>query len=242
MAEAETRPRRTRDAERTRQVIVDAAEVVFAHHGYDGARIETIAQTSGYNKSLIGQYFGDKLGLYTEVLKRMDRDLTALQAGLLSSVLKQGIATLQEHDFRGFLTTVVQTLFDYLLDHPRFLRILTWEMAEGWQTYQQIATHVQSEDHDPFTTLFQQAERAGLLRSAFAPLLQLAMITPICQSYLAYLPLYQVLFPEEEVSSERMLSQAREHLVTFIVAGMLANPQAPNASTQTTLTHPGGKT
>jgi TetR/AcrR family transcriptional regulator len=234
MAESETRPGRTRDAERTRQVIVDAAEVVFAEHGYDGARIDVIAQISGYNKSLIGQYFGDKLGLYTEVLKRTDRDLTALQVRVLAPLLEHDAGVMPAQRFRAFLTIVVQTMFDYLLDHPHFLRILTWEMAEGWQTYKQIVSHLQSEDQDQFERFFQQAEQAGLLRSGFTPLIQLAMITPICQSYLAYLPLYQVLLPEDDVSSKPSLSRAREYLVTFIVAGMLVDPPAPNSSAITT--------
>jgi TetR/AcrR family transcriptional regulator len=229
MVEAETRPGRTRDAERTRQAIVEAAEAVFAEHGYDGARIDVIAQISGYNKSLIGQYFGDKLGLYTEVLKRTDRDLTALQARILAPLLEQNTVAMPAETFRAFLSIVVQTMFDYLLDHPHFLRILTWEMAEGWQTYKQIVSQLQSEDREQFERFFQQAEQARLLRSRFTPLIQLAMITPICQSYLAYLPLYQVILPEEDISSEEALSRARKHLVTFIVAGMLADSQTPNA-------------
>ncbi|HEX6478958.1 MAG TPA: hypothetical protein VF043_08935 [Ktedonobacteraceae bacterium] len=49
----------------------------------------------------------------------------------------------------------------------------------------------------------------------------------MCQSYLAYLPLYQVMLPDEEVTSQRALSRAREYLAQFIVAGMMIDlPQA----------------
>jgi TetR/AcrR family transcriptional regulator len=233
MAESGSKRERTRDAKLARQVILDAAEAVFAQHGFDGARIDAIAKASGYNISLLFQYFDDKLGLYTEVLKRTDRDLTALQARVLAPLLAPDAGQMPAHRFRTFLASVVQTMFDYLLDHPQFLRILTWEMAEGWQTYQQIVSHLHSDDRDRFERVFQQAEQAGLLRSNFTPLIQLAMITPICQSYFAYLPLYQVMLPEEDVSSKPALFRAREHLVTFIVAGMLVDPLAPNASPST---------
>ncbi|HLZ64083.1 MAG TPA: TetR/AcrR family transcriptional regulator [Ktedonosporobacter sp.] len=229
MAEAGSKRGRTRDARLAREVILDAAEAAFAEHGFDGARIDAIAKASGYNISLLFQYFGDKLGLYTEVLKRTDRDLTALQAGVLIPLFEHDEGSMPAQRFRTFLTTVVQTLFDYLLDHPRFLRILTWEMAEGWQTYKQIASHLQSEDREPFDRLFQQGEQTGLLRSRFTPLIQLAMITPICQSYLASLPLYQVMLPEEDLSSREALFRAREYLVTLIVAGMLVDPEAPGS-------------
>ncbi|GHO90033.1 TetR family transcriptional regulator [Reticulibacter mediterranei] len=229
MAEPGSKRGLVRDARRAREVILDAAEAVFAEHGFDGARIDAIAKASGYNISLLFQYFGDKLGLYTEVLKRTDQDLTALQAQILAPMLEHAEGSIPTQKMRNFLVTVVQTLFNYLLEHPRFLRILTWEMAEGWQIYKQIATHLQSEDREPFDRLFQQGEQTRLLRSSFTPLIQLAMITPICQSYLASLPLYQVMLPEEDLSSREALFRAREHLVTLIVGGMLVDPQAPGS-------------
>ncbi|HEX6553664.1 MAG TPA: TetR/AcrR family transcriptional regulator [Ktedonobacteraceae bacterium] len=228
MAASGGRRERTRDSQKAREVILDAAEAVFAENGFDGARIDAIATASGYNISLLFQYFGDKLGLYTEVLKRTDRDLTTLQTRVLAPLFEDDTSAMSVQRFRDFLATVVQTMFDYLLEHPHFLRMLTWEMAEGWQTYRQVASYLQSEDTDQFERLFQQAERAGLLRSGFTPLIQLALITPICQSYLAYLPLYQAILPGKDVSSKPALSRAREHLVAFIVAGMLVDPQAPN--------------
>ncbi len=73
MSETETRRNR---GQATREAILAAAEASFAEHGFDGARIDSIAEASGYNKALIFRYFGDKLGLYTEVLKRSDQELS----------------------------------------------------------------------------------------------------------------------------------------------------------------------
>ena len=53
--------RRERDAEVARGAILDAAEEIFAREGFDGARVDAIAEASGYNKSLIFHYFEDKL-------------------------------------------------------------------------------------------------------------------------------------------------------------------------------------
>src|SRR5579883_2677374 len=71
---------RTHDAEGAKEAILNAAEEVFAEHGFDGARIDAIAAKAGYNKSLIFQYFGDKLNLYAEITKRADREMAELQA------------------------------------------------------------------------------------------------------------------------------------------------------------------
>lgn len=207
---------------KSREAIVEAATTVFAEHGFDGARVDTIAQLSGYDKKLLFRYFGDKPGLYAEVLKRADQEVHILLAAVFAPFLAEENAVLQPQQWRSFLTRMVQTLFDYLLDHPRFRRILTWEMAEGWQTFTQIAAHFPPEYTDQFEMLFQQARSAGLLRSAFSPVIQFTLLLQICQVYLVSLPLYQTLLPGSDLASAQALAQARESVAEFIVAAIMA--------------------
>jgi AcrR family transcriptional regulator len=61
---------RTRDADRTKTRIFDAAVAEFAAKGFDGARIDKIAERSGVNKRMIYIYWGDKEDLYREILRR----------------------------------------------------------------------------------------------------------------------------------------------------------------------------
>ena len=213
---------KSRRGEKTREAILTAAEAVFAEHGFDGARIDAIADVSGYNKTLIFRYFGDKLGLYAEVLKRVDRGINELQARL-APVLEDETIISDAQRFRNFLEIGVGALFDYLLEHPRFMRMLTWEMAEGWQTYAKITELLKIDDIDQFETLFQPMQSAGLLRSGFNPILQLTMIMQICQSYLASLPLYQMILPGEDFSSAAALARAREYIVDFVVHGIVVD-------------------
>jgi AcrR family transcriptional regulator len=221
-------PRRKRgrervyDVQRTREAILSAAEAVFAEHGFDGTSVDAIAAEAGYNKSLLFQYFGDKLGLYTEVLKRADREMGELLARIFASGLASETVALQAQQFRAFLATMVQTLFDYLLEHPRLVYMLTWEMAEGWQTFAQIASQFPPEESAQFEPLFRKARGAGLLRSDFVPMIQLTMVVPLCQAYLVYLPLYQQLLPGEDLSSASGLARARDYFVDFVVAGMMS--------------------
>ena len=59
-----------RDADRTKAKIFEAATVEFATHGFDGARIDKIAERAGVNKRMIYIYWGDKQELYREILRR----------------------------------------------------------------------------------------------------------------------------------------------------------------------------
>src|SRR5215470_15155105 len=98
---------RRRDAERARGVILNTAEAIFAEHGFDGARSDAIANGSGYNVSLLFQYFGDKRGLYTAVLKRADQELRALQTRIIAPLVEDEALTSQADGFRRFLEAVV---------------------------------------------------------------------------------------------------------------------------------------
>ncbi|HEX3723042.1 MAG TPA: TetR family transcriptional regulator [Nitrolancea sp.] len=55
---------RQRDAERSRQLLLNAALDEFAAKGFAGARVQDIAARAGVNKQLITYYFGGKEGLY----------------------------------------------------------------------------------------------------------------------------------------------------------------------------------
>src|SRR5581483_9805400 len=55
---------RKRDADRTRERILEAAIAEFGAHGFAGARVSAIAQRAGVNQQLISYYFDGKAGLY----------------------------------------------------------------------------------------------------------------------------------------------------------------------------------
>lgn len=62
-------PRRvTRDPERTRRRILEAALTEFAAKGFAGARVDAIARRAGTNKRMLYHYFKDKKGLFKSAL------------------------------------------------------------------------------------------------------------------------------------------------------------------------------
>jgi TetR/AcrR family transcriptional regulator len=99
---------RQRDAERSRQALLDAALDEFAERGYAGARVADIAQRAGVNKQLINYYFGSKEGLYLAVQQAwLDREESFAPPDLPLADL------------------VVRYLQDAVRD-PRALRLLLW--------------------------------------------------------------------------------------------------------------------
>ena len=64
----------------TRSRILGSAGPVFAAQGYTGATVREICSTAGVNIASVGYHFGDKLGLYREVIHdlRLARDFASI--------------------------------------------------------------------------------------------------------------------------------------------------------------------
>src|ERR1039458_4822482 len=62
-----------RAAASTREKLIEAAGHVFAEHGYQATTVREIVKRSGANIAAVNYHFGDKLGLYTEVLQQSVR-------------------------------------------------------------------------------------------------------------------------------------------------------------------------
>ncbi|ADB32552.1 transcriptional regulator, TetR family [Kribbella flavida DSM 17836] len=76
---------RTRNAERSKAALLDAALTEFADHGLAGARVSEVARRAGVNKQLISYHFGGKQGLYDAVIRgwqEQERSFRAESASL----------------------------------------------------------------------------------------------------------------------------------------------------------------
>src|SRR5712691_10113368 len=73
---------KTRDAERSRAAILDAAEQLFAERGFDGASLGDIAGAAALSRATPSYFYGNKEQLYAAVLERIfaDRDTATREA------------------------------------------------------------------------------------------------------------------------------------------------------------------
>ena len=97
-----------------RDLILDAAAVVFAEHGYAGARVDDIAARAGVNKAMLYYHVGNKQALYTAVLtSNFDR-----MEESLDQALAQGGPAIERLEV--VITGIARTL-RHLPDHPRIV-------------------------------------------------------------------------------------------------------------------------
>jgi TetR/AcrR family transcriptional regulator len=110
---------RPRDARSTREVLLDAASLVFAERGFAGARVDEIAARAGVNKALIYAYYGDKKGLYRAVLTSRVREFA--EPGISGDLVKEaGPHRALEEVVRRYLRTLIRD--------RAFAPLLAWEL------------------------------------------------------------------------------------------------------------------
>ncbi len=222
--DSERIPARARNAEAARKAILDAAESVFAEHGFDGARVDLIAARSGYNKSLIFQYFGDKLNLYAEVIRRADQETRKFQDSLLVELQDEDTLT-DANKLKMLLGKYIGAYFDLLAERPTFMRILNWELAEGWQTYAKILTERDFQDMNDFRPSFEKIVEGGMLRSSLNPFVQVTIAMFVNHIYVGTLPFFKVFLPDFDAQSAEGLAEAREFIIKFVTNGLIVDPQ-----------------
>jgi AcrR family transcriptional regulator len=71
-----------RDPDRTRGRILAAALAEFSANGFAGARVDAIARRAKSNKRMLYHYYGNKSGLFREVLRRKITERRALIEGV----------------------------------------------------------------------------------------------------------------------------------------------------------------
>jgi AcrR family transcriptional regulator len=71
----------------TRTQILDAAERLFAEHGFRGASVRAITDLAGANLAAVAYHFGSKAGLLTAVIRRVVEPINAAQRTGLDRLL-----------------------------------------------------------------------------------------------------------------------------------------------------------
>jgi AcrR family transcriptional regulator len=89
----------------TRDKLIEAAGHVFAERGYRAATIREICRRAGANVAAVNYTFGDKMGLYTEVLRHSVR---AAHSAAMRAALDSSLSP--ENTIRGVIRARLMTL------------------------------------------------------------------------------------------------------------------------------------
>lgn len=119
----------------TRHKLIEAAGEVFAEAGYQNATVREICARAGANVAAVNYHFGDKLGLYTELLK------TAAGAGEVPAIEHTLRAPTPEEALRRFLHAMFQQMTR--ADRPSwYMKVMAHEIAQPTEALPAVVKHV----------------------------------------------------------------------------------------------------
>ena len=158
---ARKRGNASRDPDRTRQRVLDAATVEFARYGLGGARVDRIAARAGANKRMLYYYFGSKEDLFLAALEERYAHIRNAERELDLEHLAPAEA----------LARLVQFTWEYFLAHPEFMTFLNSEnLHKGRHVRKSRRVR---EMHSPLVQtlgeIVRRGEREGVFREGVDP-------------------------------------------------------------------------
>lgn len=192
-------PASTRNPKRTQERILQAAFKEFAAKGFAGARVDGIARRASINKRMLYHYFGNKEGLFREVLRRKMAERQAW-----------GVATPDDP------TASLPYWFDLACKDPDWIRLLEWEALQFVEK-RLIDEEKRRESAGRAVGRIRRRQSKGHLSREFkAPHILLAMVA-LTWFPLAF-PQLTRLITGESVSEARFRKGQREFLRKFASA------------------------
>jgi TetR/AcrR family transcriptional regulator len=196
----------------TRDLILDAAERLFAAQGFARTTIKDIGREAGVNSALLYYYFADKDQLYREVLQRFVSRLVTRTMGAAGAD--------PEAALRAFVAAQAETVAASPLAPRLFAReLIDFDAANAVEQVRLVAVT----SFRRLCELIEEGQRAGVFRRDVDP--RYAAISTIAQ--VAYFsiarPAVRVLLQERaDGSSARVLREFARHAADFAVAALAA--------------------
>lgn len=193
----------------TEQQIIEAARIVFLEKGFDGARMQEIADKAGINKALLHYYFRTKeklfMSIFVEAIGQLiPRVQTAMQ---------------QPTTFRDLVTIFVHSYHDIMEANP-FLPVFV--VREINRMPELVVEMMKDKGFDvsmiKMIITFQVSE--GRIRPV-DPVQFLISLIGLCIFPFIGMPLLKgVLLGNSDEEAKRIMTERREFIIEFVLKGL----------------------
>jgi len=199
----------------TRENIKSAAQDVFRSRGYDGARMQEIADRAGANKAMIYYYFRSKDELFEAIIGEAFRDLFAL----LSELWSQPIEDLQQ-----ILPRIIHVHLQFLAHHPDIPPMLVREIHSGNPIVLRVMKKVLSEfklvGFDRLVQTVATAGRNGQIRPVDAEQ-TIWNIIALNLFHFITRPILSAVWPDTWKDETQLIKRREKAVVDLLLYGLL---------------------
>lgn len=152
---------KTRDAERSRRAILEAAERLFAEQGFDATSLAEIGEEAGVSRGTPSYFFGSKEALYRAVLERMSLERSERLEPAFRPLVEWAEAKEPAQPLRTVLGRSVGDYLEFLRERPTYVDIIEREALAGGQRLRELEVE-STVMEDAFAALRRRARAHGL--------------------------------------------------------------------------------
>jgi TetR/AcrR family transcriptional regulator len=202
-------PRKVRDSAATAAAILAAATGEFAAHGFEGGRVDRIAERAGVNKRMIYHHYGHKRGLYLAVLEQAYHKERSAELKLKLEALEP----------RAAMQRLIEYTFDSFVKDRSFIKLLNDENLHE-------AVHLKqskriAEMHSPLIEIMrgilERGAEAGVFRGGVDPLQTWISIAAISYFYFSNIYTLSTVF-SRDFDAPAARGARRRHVVDVILS------------------------
>jgi TetR/AcrR family transcriptional regulator len=191
---------------KTEQKIIEAAEIVFHEKGFDGARMQEIADKASINKGLLHYYFKSKDALFDAIFNMAIKKMS----GSINSILKMDI-TLEEK-----INLIIDSYMNLLLRNSSLPRFVITELNKDSDRF--IKKYLSGEINNVFANFINSVQEeidAGKIKPINPKHLFMNMISMILFPFIGK-PMIQVLIGVDNKEYSKLIQERRDHIKGFI--------------------------
>lgn len=201
-------PKRTRNSSKTKAAILAAGRVEFAERGFEGARVDAIAERAGANKRLLYHYFGNKEDLYRAVLLDAYQEIRKGERAL----------SLDQYGPTEAMDRLVRFTFRHFLANPWFPRLLGTENIENARFLRTLPDIKAL--HSPLvgqiTAIIKRGNEAGIFRSDVDAVQLYISIAALGFFYVSNMATLSVIF-DRDLSGIAMVQEREAQAVQMVL-------------------------
>ena len=207
--------RRPRNSVMTKASILAAGRLEFAERGFEGARVDAIAERAGANKRLLYHYFGNKEDLYRAVLLDAYQEIRRGERAL----------SLDQYGPVDAMDRLVRFTFRHFLANPWFPRLLGTENIENAR-FLKTLPDIQAL-HSPLVgqirTIVERGAELGIFRRDVDPVQLYISIAALGFFYVSNMATLSVIFARD-LSGIDMVQEREAQAVQMVLDYLRTKP------------------
>lgn len=207
---------RSSDPARVRNKILNRATEEFARIGFDGARVDQIAQRCGVSKNMLYYYFKSKEGLFVAALERMYQVLRDRQKDL----------AVRASDPVAAMDQLVQHTFSAFRDNPSAIRLMNEENKHRGKYIRK--SDRMRELYNPLVetirSILDRGAADGIFRPNLDPAIVYLTLSSLCYHYLSNRYTLEIAL-DRDLGSVDAQQLWLEHVSSLVRSYCLAQPE-----------------